>query len=53
MNNLTKDQLLVLIDEYDNYISGIIDDLPLHLVDRVPVSISEFYYNDHESEWEG
>lgn len=48
LENLSREELIKLLLAYDLYIKGIVEDLPLHMIDRVPVSINEFFYNDFE-----
>ena len=48
MENLGREELINLLYAYDTYIKDIVDDLPLHMIDRVPVSISEFFDNEYE-----
>lgn len=47
IENLGRGELINLLYAYDTYIKDIVDDLPLHMIDRVPVTISEFYNNDY------
>lgn len=48
IKDLTKKELLQLLKAYNKYILGIVEDLPLHVVDRVPVTVLEFFENDFQ-----
>lgn len=48
MKNLSREELLELLNEYDKYIIDVVDDLPLQYVDRVPVCVGEFYDNEFQ-----